>query len=407
MNDAASRLAELDPAQNEYASSFVDALLDSARELGASDVHVQPTQDQLEIRWRLDGVLQCVGQFPSGEATDVVTRLKVLAELLTYRTDVPQEGRIRQSADQMEVRVSTFPTLHGERAVIRLLPSTNQFHLVTDLGLPGDIHRELRSLLAETSGALLITGPAGSGKTTTAYACLRELRRDADGSRCIVSMEDPIEVAVEGISQSQVNEASGFDLATGLRSILRQDPDVIRVGEIRDRNCAELAMQAALTGHLVITTFHAGSAAEAVSRMLEMEIEPYVLRSGTLAVISQRLLRRLCECAKDSTDDAAKLGLAVDRVKTATGCKKCGGTGYRGRLVVAEMFTARPTEMGRAILSRADSAALEKLAIDAGMTTRWQRACAAVEEGVTTPAEVRRVFGLFDGMSCPSLDREG
>ena len=256
-------------------------------ELRVSDVHLQPSPDGLEIRLRLDGVLHFVGNFPPGETAQIVNRLKVMAELLTYRTDVPQEGRIRQAAGEIEMRVSTFPTLYGERVVIRMFASDQQRLHLEQLGFPEDLYHSLKQLVAETSGALIIAGPAGSGKTTTAYAILRELVRSSEGHRCIVSIEDPIEVAVRGVAQSQVNPASGFDLATGLRSLVRQDPEVMMVGEIRDPATASAVYQSSLTGHLVVSTFHAGSAARSINRLLDMGIEPYLLRSGTLGILTQ------------------------------------------------------------------------------------------------------------------------
>ena len=389
-------LAQLEPASPEYATSFVDALLDAAGSVHASDVHLQPTANGLQLRWRLDGVLQLVGTFPSGEAADVVSRLKVLAELLTYRTDMPQEGRIRERRDNVEVRVSTFPTLHGERAVVRMFAAEGRFLFMSDLGLPDDICADLSSLLAETSGAILITGPAGSGKTTTAYACLRELVRQSAGGKSIVSLEDPIETAVDGVAQSRVNPAAGFDLAAGLRSLMRQDPEAILVGEIRDRETAEAAFQASLTGHLVITTFHAGSAVGAISRLSDMGIEPYLLRSGILGILSQRLVRRLCDCRRPIEDDVAKLNLSVENAWDAAGCDRCLASGYRGRMILAELLLAEASELGRAILSRSDSPQLEALAIESGMTPIRQRALNAVDSGVTSPSEVRRVLGFAD-----------
>lgn len=386
-------LSELNRADNAYATKFVERLLAAAREAGVSDVHLQPHADELEIRWRLDGVLQPVGVFPLGSAADVVTKLKVLADLLTYRTDVPQEGRIRAVAGEVEMRVSTFPTLHGERAVVRLFTAEKQFALLGDLGLPADMVSLLERQLTATSGAVLITGPAGSGKTTTAYACIRQLVRDAGGGKNIVSLEDPIEVVVAGVAQSQIKPAAGFDLTTGLRSILRQDPEVILVGEIRDRETAEIVIQASLTGHLVITTFHAGSAVEALSRLLDMAVEPYLLRSGILSVLNQRLLRRLCDCARNSATVEEQLGLPVERARVAVGCEKCLATGYRGRIAIGEMLTLDNPELASAVLARADSSELQRQAVAAGMTTRWQRACAAVAAGLTSPAEVRRVLG--------------
>jgi type II secretory ATPase GspE/PulE/Tfp pilus assembly ATPase PilB-like protein len=347
----------------------------------------------------MDGVLLPLGRFPRGKTADVVTRLKVLAELLTYRSDVPQEGRIRGTDQEVEMRVSTFPTLHGERAVVRVFASEGRFLYLDDLGLPDDIQQRMGRLLCETSGAILITGPAGSGKSTTAYAALRELARASAGERSLVSLEDPIEVVVDGVAQSQIAAAAGFDFATGLRSLMRQDPEVIMVGEIRDRTTAETAFQAALTGHLVMTTFHAGSAAGAISRLSDMGIEPYLLRSGILAILSQRLVRRLCECSRAGVDPVDALGLDVSRFRLTGGCEQCQGTGYRGRMVLAEMLHAEPTELGRAILVRSDASHLEQLAIQAGMVTRWTRAIEAVQEGLTSPQEVRRVLGFADGNS--------
>lgn len=403
----AAELSSLDSTQVTYATQFVERLLAAATASGSSDVHLHPTPAGLEVRWRRDGVLQPVGTFSRGKGTDVIARLKVLAGLLTYRTDVPQEGRIgvgqasglslqgsKQEAPANEMRVSTFPTLHGERAVVRLFAPQQQYLYPDELGFPAEIHVSLERALAGTSGALLITGPAGCGKTTTAYACLRFLARQSRGTKSMVSLEDPIEVAVEGVSQSQVNAAAGFDLATGLRSLMRQDPEVILVGEIRDRDTAATVFQAALTGHLVLSTFHAGSCATAVSRLGDMGIEPYLLRSGLAGAISQRLVRRLCACAVRSTDDAGRLGLPLAKWCVPTGCDACGGTGYRGRLVLAEMLPPLEGDLGAAVLERRDARQLEQLAAAAGMTSVLARGIGAVEAGATDPAEIRRVLGF-------------
>jgi type II secretory ATPase GspE/PulE/Tfp pilus assembly ATPase PilB-like protein len=389
-------LSALDTANARYAVDLIDALLAAARQAGASDVHLQPAAEGLELRWRIDGVLQPVATLPSAPAPNVVARLKVLADLLTYRTDVPQEGRIRGAPGDVEMRVSTFPTLYGEKAVVRLFADSGQYRRLDDLGLPDEIRDALRRLLAETSGAILLAGPAGSGKTTTIYACLRELVDATEGRRSLATLEDPIEVAVPGVAQSQVNPASGFDLEAGLRSLLRQDPEVIAVGEIRDRATAEVAFQASLTGHLVLTTFHAGSAAGVISRLSDMGIEPYLLRSGILAIVCQRLVRRLCACSRPIDDPDALLGLAVRSARAPAGCDACRETGYRGRLVLAEILIPDRGDLGRAILSRSDVAHLEELAIRAGMVTRWDRARLAVEAGLTSPAEVRRVLGFSE-----------
>ncbi len=212
----------------------------------------------------------------------------------------------------------------------------------------------------------------------------------------ILTAEDPIEYVYEQFSQSEVNEQIGNTFANYLRAFLRHDPEVIMVGEVRDPATAEAAFQASLTGHLLLSTFHAGSAAEAIGRLSDMGIEPYLLRSGVLAILSQRLLRRLCPCSRQSDDPADRLGLPVEAVRLPAGCEACGMTGYRGRLLLVEMLTPERTELGRAILSRLDAAALEQLAVEAGMVTRWQRAIEAVGAGRTSPAEVRRVLGLAD-----------
>lgn len=393
----AGRLERLSTGDPAYATEFVELLLAGARQAAVSDLHLQPEGRLLDVRWRKDGVLQPVGRFSRGEASDIISRLKVLADLLTYRTDVPQEGRIRDQANGVEMRVSTFPTLYGERAVVRLFAADRTFERLGDLGYPEQVEQSLRFMLAETSGLLLITGPAGSGKTTTCYAMLRELSAK-DGGRSIVSLEDPIESAIPGVAQCQVHAASGFDLATGLRSLMRQDPEVLMVGEIRDRETAQTAFQASLTGHLVLSTFHAGSAAEAVSRLVDMGVEPYLLRSGILAILGQRLVRRLCDCATPIDPGARPdelLGLAVAGARAAAGCNLCHHTGYRGRMLICEMLVARGKPIGKEILERSDAQELERAAIAQGMVTRWERALAAVEAGLTSPMEIRRVLGFL------------
>jgi general secretion pathway protein E len=395
-NELAAALKALNPTDAQYATRFVEVLLAEGRRRGASDLHLQPTPDGLEVRFRVDGVLTPVGTFPPGVAANTISRLKVLAELLTYRTDVPQEGRIRATDVDFEVRVSTFPTLHGERAVVRLFSGKSRFRHLDDLDLPVEVVTRLRRFLGETSGAILITGPAGSGKTTTLYACLNELVDHALVPRSIVTLEDPIEMAIPAVSQSQINEQAGFNLAAALRSVLRQDPEVIMVGEIRDRQTAEAAMQASLTGQLVLSSFHAGSAAAAVRRLLDMGLEPYALRSGLLAILFQRLVRRLCKCARPATGEEEFLGLNVQRASIPTGCEACGGTGYAGRTVLAEMLPLEDDTLAQGILSRSELSVLERRAIAAGMVDRWARAVAAVEAGVTSPAEVRRVLGFSD-----------
>jgi type II secretory ATPase GspE/PulE/Tfp pilus assembly ATPase PilB-like protein len=393
--ELAAALRKLDASSPRFAIDAVDAVLAHARSASASDVHLQPSPEGLDVRWRIDGVLQPVTVLPARLAPNVVARLKVLAELLTYRTDIPQEGRIRGQPGQAEMRLSTFPVVHGEKAVVRLFAGAGQFLRLADLGLPGEVHDSLSLALDETSGLVILSGPAGSGKTTTIYACLRELVGRSRGERSLASLEDPIESVVAGVAQSQVNGAAGFTLETGLKALLRQDPEVIAIGEIRDRTTAEIALQAALTGHLTLTTFHAGTTSEVVGRLLDMELEPYAIRSGVRAVVAQRLVRRLCDsCATITHQPADFLGLPVGSARLPRGCSECGMTGYRGRMVLAELLRPESEPIAQAILARLDVHVLERIALQEGMVGRWARACQAVEAGLTSPAEIRRVLGV-------------
>jgi len=379
----------------EFVTELVDLILNQAQAVNASDIHLLPTENQMRMDWRIDGVLHHVADFSHELAPRITARLKVISHLLTYRTDVPQEGRIRQQGEQaVETRISTFPTLYGEKVVVRLFVGSGQYKHLESLNLPEEILVELKRLLTQTGGVILMTGPAGSGKTTTIYACLREIIRQSKGSRSLVSLEDPIEVVVPTVAQSQVNPSAGFDMVLGLRSLLRQDPEVIMVGEIRDRETAETVFQASLSGHLVVTTFHAGSATEAVSRLSDMGIEPYLLRSGLLAILSQRLLRRLCDCAQFSHAEEDRLGLHVEQWKVPVGCTDCGQTGYQGRIVLTEMLQPNQVDVANAILNQADATVLHQLAVQSGMRTQWSRALEAVNQGITSPAEVRRVLGM-------------
>jgi len=387
------RLGRLSPAKDAYASEFVDAILDFAHAVGTSDIHVQPTRHGIEVKFRNDGVLQSLGIFPLGANSSIISRLKVLSRLLTYQSDVPQEGRIESPAHGREIRVSTFPTLFGERGVLRFFGHDKEFSTLDELGNPPAITRHIREALTETSGAVLVTGPAGSGKSTTLYACLRHIVGSDRAARCIVSLEDPIEVPVEGVAQSEVNVAAGFDLKTGLRSLMRQDPEVIMVGEIRDRDTAEFAIQASLTGQLVLSTFHADTAATAVTRLIEMDIEPFLVRSGLIAVVNQRLLRMLCECARESTDPKDFHGLELERTRVPVGCERCNRTGYSQRLIVSEYLDLRNAALGTAILGKADARELYRLAVGCGMVPLAEQAADLVRQGRTSPAEVQRVLG--------------
>lgn len=365
-------LAAVDRTRTDAAPLVIDTILGEAFRQEASDIHFDPTHRDLEIRFRLDGVLHLVARCPKELTPNLIARMKVLAELLTYRTDVPQEGRLHWPAVPAggEMRLSTFPTVHGEKAAVRLFDPSGRILDLDQLGLDPSILGDLRQLLDERSGAILLTGPSGSGKTTTIYACLRQL---AAANRHIVTLEDPVEQILEGVSQAHVHPGTEFDFARGLRSVLRQDPEVLMIGEIRDPETAGIAIEAALTGHLVFSTLHAGSACGVIGRLLDMGIEPYLLTSGLRGILNQRLVRRRC-----STCEA--------------GCERCAGTGYRGRMLLAELLTLN-SELRRAILAKADLYALEDAARSASRIAMADAATAAVNAALTTPGEIRRVLG--------------
>ena len=338
-SDLQAQLDGLDLTRPERTSRLVDLILADAVRRSASDVHLEPTHRAVEVRYRLDGVLHPVACLNRELAANLVARLKVMAELLTYRLDIPQEGSIRPALGQYgaDMRVSTFPTIQGEKVAVRLFDTTGHLLEFEQLGFADALNQALTQLLRERTGAILLTGPSESGKTTTIYACLRHLVKTGEGGRHIVTIEDPVEQVIEGISQAQARPGTEFDFARGLRSLLRQDPEVIMIGEVRDDETASIAIEAALTGHLVISTLHAGSACGVVSRLLDMGVEPYLLTSGLKGILNQRLVRRLCSVCRRQAQTTA----AVPRAKQAwraVGCEHCAGTGYRGRVLLAELL---------------------------------------------------------------------
>lgn len=383
-NALQSQVDSLDSKAPEGAGRLVDLVLAEAVRREASDVHFEPTNHRLDVRFRLDGVLHRVAALPRDLAPNVIARLKVLSELLTYRQDIPQEGRLTngQATYGADMRVSTFPTIHGEKAAVRLFGAAAAVLDLDQLGLPTWLLSELRSLFQQRTGVIFLTGPSGSGKTTTLYACLRHLLRDSGGGRNIVTIEDPVEQVLEGISQSQARPGTEFDFARGLRSLLRQDPEIIMVGEVRDSDTAHIAIEAALTGHLVLSTLHAGSGCGVLSRLLEMGIETYLLTSGLKGIVNQRLLRRLCDACRRQTDDGWE----------AVGCERCFGTGYHCRLLLAELVLMDEA-VRQAVLARADTPALERSALQSGRPTIWSMAEQSIARGLTTRHEVTRVLG--------------
>jgi type II secretory ATPase GspE/PulE/Tfp pilus assembly ATPase PilB-like protein len=379
-----SQIDALNMKSPERTSLLVDLILTKAVECSASDIHFEPTNHSLEIRFRLDGVLHRVGLLTRDVAANIVGRLKVMAELLTYRQDIPQEGRLRSGRTTfgVDMRVSTFPTIHGEKAAVRLFGTGATVFDLEQIGLPGQMLEELCSLFLQRTGAIFLTGPSGSGKTTTLYACLRHLLAESHGGRHIVTIEDPVEQVLEGISQSQARPGTEFDFARGLRSLLRQDPEIIMVGEVRDPETAHIAVEAALTGHLMLSTLHAGSSCGVISRLLEMGVETYLLTSGLKGIVNQRLLRRLCPACRRQTSHGWDIG----------GCERCLGTGYHGRMLLAELVTI-DGPLRQAILDHADTLTLERCAHSSGRPTLWSTAQEAVTQGHTTQREVTRVLG--------------
>ena len=370
----------LDLRDAETAPQIVDALLRSTLERGASDLHLLPTRDGLLVEMRIDGVVLRYGHIDSELTSNVVTRFKVLAGLLSYETNQPQEGRLRAEASPRPMRVSTLPTVFGERIVARVLSEDGgELLRLEDLALPDRVAQTLRRVLGATSGAVLIVGPSGSGKTTTAYACLREIQSRWGGGRSTVTLEDPVEVVLPGVAQSQVNPAGGYDLSAALRALVRQDPDVLFAGEMRDAEAARIAYQAAMTGQLLITTLHATDAATAIARLLDMGAPPYLVRGATRAIVAQRLLRRVCVCREGGDADPS--------------CPLCAGVGYHGRVAIAEVVDLSDTTLAELIDRGYDRHRFNEKRRAARAEALLDQAARLVETGLTDQLEVDRVLG--------------
>lgn len=372
---------------------LINGILAEAVRAGVSDIHIEPYETGLIVRMRRDGLLKETLRMPPHVAPVVVSRIKVMARLDIAERRIPQDGRIgiMLGGRALDVRVSTLPSRAGERVVLRVLDKEQAGLSLADLGVGGPAEAILRSALAEPNGIILVTGPTGSGKTTTLYAALAHLN---DGSRNILTVEDPVEYAVDGVGQTQVNAKVGMTFANGLRAILRQDPDVVMVGEIRDRETADIAVQASLTGHLVLSTVHTNDAPGAITRLRDMKVEPFLLASSLRAVLAQRLVRRLCDVCRAPENQpsgvAALLGLPEGSVVyRPVGCEHCGGSGYRGRIGLFEAV-AVDAEIRRLITEGAD-----ETAIAAHAFARTPNLSAAARDlvalGVTTPEEAIRV----------------
>lgn len=374
---------------------LINGLIYEAVNRRASDIHIEPSEESLSVRYRIDGVLQKVLSPSRRLAAPLVSRIKVMARLDIAEKRVPQDGRISLSlaGRSIDVRVSTLPSRYGERVVLRLLDKANARLNLEELGMAPDTLERFREALKAPNGVVLVTGPTGSGKTTTLYSGLTMLNT---GTANILTVEDPIEYGIDGIGQTQVNEKVGMSFAAGLRAILRQDPDIVMVGEIRDVETAEIAVQASLTGHLVMSTVHTNSAVAAITRLRDMGVEPFLLSSTMRAVMAQRLVRRLCDhCKTPYEPDAAERELAgIPHGQPATfyhanGCNRCGQLGYQGRLGIYELMIV-DNELQRLIHDGADEQTMERVAFT-NAPTLFQSACSHVVSGRTSLEEVVRV----------------
>ena len=375
---------------------LVNLLVENAIAAEASDIHIEPFEDTLRVRYRIDGVLYEQEAPPRRLQAAVTSRIKIMAEMNIAERRLPQDGRIRVTlhGQRVDIRVSTLPTVHGESIVMRLLQRASVFHPLEKLGFPPATLARFERLIKKPHGIILVTGPTGSGKTTTLYAALEKI--NSPGVK-IITVEDPVEYQLKGVNQIPVKSKIGLSFATGLRHIVRQDPDVILVGEVRDLETADIAIQASLTGHLVFSTLHTNDAPGAITRLVDMGVEPYLVASVLEGVLAQRLVRKICPaCRVPDTPSAADLdALGVTAPPSGPlfrgkGCEECRGTGYRGRTGIYELFLL--TEDVRSlVLRRASVRDIRRFAVEQGMVTLrtdgWTRAC----EGVTTVEEILRV----------------
>jgi general secretion pathway protein E len=378
---------------------MVNAIMQRAIEMKASDIHIEPFEQSLKVRLRVDGVLQDIEAPPVKSTAAVISRIKIMAKLNIAERRLPQDGRIKVQmlGKELDLRVSTIPTMYGESVVTRLLDKENTVLDFEALGFAGRQLQQFLDVLAQPHGIILITGPTGSGKSTTMYAALKQLNTTA---RKIITVEDPVEYQMDGINQIQAKPQIGLTFAVALRSIVRQDPDVIMIGEMRDLETARIAVQSALTGHLVLSTLHTNDAAGGVTRLLDMGLEEYLLTSTVNGILAQRLVRQLCRACKQSYVAPNEV---VDEIRLRRfqsdgditlykpiGCTACGGLGYRGRLAIIE-FLLMTDPIRKLIMAHASAGVIETLAREEGMMTLYENGLQKVLQGVTTLEEVMRV----------------
>jgi type IV pilus assembly protein PilB len=377
---------------------LVNQIVAQAVEQGASDVHLAPDGKETRVRFRVDGVLHDITTVPRKMGPGVVSRVKIMAELDISERRLPQDGRVGLTVDgrHVDLRVVTLPSVHGESIVMRILDKDSVVMKLEKLGLGGEERERFEHAFHQTHGAVLVTGPTGSGKSTTLYAALQELNTP---EKNIITVEDPVEYQVEGITQVQVSPKAGLNFATGLRAMVRADPDVIMVGEIRDRETAQIAIESALTGHLVLSTLHTNDAPSAVTRLIEMGIEPFLVASALDCVLAQRLVRTLCSHCKKRTIISAEVlrqngykALVDLEAYEPVGCRRCGGSGYRGRAGIYEVMSVTP-EIRALVLERRSAEQLGVVALQQGMRRLRDDGLDKVRQGRTSIAELARVLG--------------
>jgi type IV pilus assembly protein PilB len=378
---------------------LVQAIMTQAVADRASDVHIEPTEKDVRVRYRVDGVLHEVMHSPKSIQNGLISRLKVMADLNIAEKRVPQDGRvsIRVGTRQLDLRLATLPTVFGEKIVIRILDKSNALLQLSDLGFLDDAYYRYEKAFRKPYGAILVTGPTGSGKSTTLYATLNIVNSP---DRHIVTVEDPVEYRLPGVNQIQVNPKAGLTFASALRSILRADPDIILIGEIRDRETAMIAVESALTGHLVLSSLHTNDAPSAITRLTEMEVETFLVASAVDAIVAQRLARKLCEkCRAPYSPDHEELREAgyseaqlseVNELYHPVGCTSCSNTGYRGRFGLYEVMPMSE-EIERLTVERASSDAIRAVAIQQGMQTLREDGLQKAAAGLTSIEEIARV----------------
>ena len=385
--------------QNAPVVKLVNTLLAEAVKMGASDIHIEPYEKNMRVRYRMDGILQEVMEPPIKLRNAIISRLKIMSELDIAERRIPQDGRIKLKIGdkKVDLRVSTLPCIFGEKVVMRILDKSNLNLDLSDFGMEDKAKEDIYTAIAAPFGMVLVTGPTGSGKTTTLYSCLSKLNNP---DLNIMTAEDPVEYNIDGINQVQVKESVGLTFASALKAFLRQDPNIVMVGEIRDLETGGIATKAALTGHLVLSTLHTNDAPSTINRMIDMGIEPFLVASSTVLIMAQRLVRRICKNCKEEVEVSAEakkdLGLPADaKVCKGKGCEKCSGTGYSGRQGLYEVMPITPA-LRELILDRASTAEIRRKAISEGMLTLRDDGLVKVQKGITTVEEVLRETAVAD-----------